>query len=155
MPLRDTNVVVEVKGRIMRRMALVIGLVLAVVLVQGCIVIHSEEEVPCGPKTVGVEESTIREIDAVTKLAFENDRKQGYLRIARREGLSDTAQVHLIEAAMKHLDFENGKVEVLMAMVARSDFSAAAEAAVLDRVSHLAFEHNKRRVLEAISDRKG
>jgi len=138
----------------MKRSLLVLGLVVAAVGMSGCIVIHTEEEGPCKPVQVQPEDATLREIDAVGKLAFDHDRKEGYERIARREGLRDGAQVYLVEAVFKRLAFEEMKVDVLLTLVKNPSFSAAAEAALLDRVERLSFEHDKRKVLDAINERK-
>lgn len=129
-----------------------LGWVLTVVCVQGCISIHTEKE---GPAAYEPKDTTIHEIDAVSKLSFDNDRQVAYKRIAQRAGLSDTAQVHLVEAVFRRLSFEEAKVDVLLTLVKNSSFSPAAEAAILDRLSHLSFENDRSRVLDAISKRKG
>lgn len=138
----------------MKRNLLVLGLAAAVIGMSGCIVIHTEEEGPCKPVVVQPEDAALREIDATGKLAFDHDRKEGYERIAGREGLGDGAQVYLVEAVFKRLTFEQMKVDVLLTLVKNPSFSAAAEAALLDRVDRLDFEHNKRKILDAISERK-
>ncbi len=120
----------------------------------GCVVISSEEE-PSRPVVVEPDDATIREIDAVGRLAFDHDRKSGYERIARRQGLGAGAQVYLIEAVFKHLAFENAKVDVLLTLVRNPSFDSAAEAALLDRLDRLAFENDKRKILDAVSARKG
>jgi len=139
----------------MKKTTLAFAWVCLVILAQGCIVIHSEKEMPCPPRTVVSEDSTIRQIDATSKMSFDNDRQRGYKRIARREGLSDAAQVHLVDAVFRHLSFENARVDVLLALVNNPEFSPAAEAAILDRIDRLSFENHKRQVLDAISEREG
>jgi len=138
----------------MKRQLLIAGLVSVAAWVNGCIVIHTEEE-PCRPVVVEPGDATIREIDAVSRLSFDHDRQEGYERIARRDGLSDGAQVYLIEAVLKHLSFSNAQVSVLLTLVDNPCFSAAGEAALLDRLDRLAFEHEKRKILDAVSARKG
>jgi hypothetical protein len=139
----------------MKRTLLIAALALAAFGAEGCIVIHSEKEVPCKPVVVEPQDATIREIDAVGRLSFDQDRKRGYERIAGREALSESAQVYLIEAAFKRLAFEDARVDVLLTLVANPGFSSAAEAALLDRLDRLAFEQNKTRILDAINERKG
>ena len=119
---------------------------------QGCIVICADAEdwEPCCPQVDGPDGVTIREIDAVKDLAFDNDRAEAYERIARREGLSEQAQIHLIEACLRHLSFENAKVEVLLALTENPGFTPAARAALLDRLDRLAFEQDKRRILARV-----
>jgi hypothetical protein len=138
----------------MKRQLLLAGLVAATVWLNGCIVIHTEEE-PCRPVVVEPGNATIREIDAVSRLSFDHDRKEGFERIARRDGLADGAQVYLIEAVFEHLAFSNAQVSVLLTLVDNPSFGPAAEAALLDRLDRLAFEHDKRKILDAIDARKG
>ena len=135
----------------MRQGLLVLGCVFVTLWAQGCIVIHTEEEVPCRPQTTGPEGVTIREIDAVSKLAFDNDRSERYEQIAQREGLSERAQIHLIEAAFKHLAFENAKVDVLLTLADNPSFTPTSKAFLLDRLDRLAFEHDKRQILDAVA----
>jgi len=139
----------------MRNVMLVCGLVLAAIWMQGCVVINTEEErVPSRPTTTQPGDVTIREIDAVAKLSFDNNRQAGYQSIAQREGLSDHAQVHLVEAVFKHLSFENMKVDVLMTLIKNPCFSPAAKGAILERLDRLSFENHKTRILEAINRRQ-
>ncbi len=135
----------------MARRLLTVGLILATLGATGCIVIHSDEEVPCRPKSAGPVDLTIREIDASSKLAFDNDREAAFKKIARREGLSERAQLYLIDAAFKRLAFENAKVDVLLTLVGNPSFTPTAKAALLDRLGRLAFENNKRKILDALS----
>lgn len=138
----------------MTRNLLVASLVVVAAGMSGCLVIHTEDE-PCRPVVVvEPDDATIREIDAVGRLTFDHDRKSGYDRIARRQGLGDGAQVYLIEAVFKHLSFENAKVDVLLTLVRNPSFNSAAEAALLDRLDRLAFENDKRKILDAVSARK-
>ena len=131
---------------------LAIALVLTAVWASSCIVIHSEEEtVPCSPSPAGPVDLTIREIDAAGKLAFDNDREAAFKKIARREGLSERAQLHLIDATCKQLAFENAKVDVLLTLVGNPSFTPGAKAMLLDRVDRLAFENDKRQILDAVT----
>ncbi len=138
----------------MKRNLLLVGLVLALVGLPGCIVVCTDEVKSYEPSVVEPEDVAIREIDAVGKLAFEDDRQHGYRQIARRASLADGAQVYLIEAVFKRLAFEDAKVDVLLTLVRNPAFSVAAEAALLDRLDRLAFEDNRRKVLDAIDKRK-
>jgi len=100
----------------MRQGLLILGWVFVTLWAQGCIVIHTEEEVPCRPEAVGPESVTIREIDAVGKLAF-----------------------------------ENAKVDVLLTLVDNPSFTPTSKAFLLDRLDRLAFEHDKRQILDAVT----
>ena len=142
------------EGETMTRYASIILLALVAVGTTGCIVISTEKVEKCPPPVVVPSEPTIAEIDAVGKLAFDHDRCAGYLRIAAREGLSDAAQVHLIDAACRRLDFENMRMDVLLALVDNPCFGPVGEAALLERLNCLDFEHNKRKILDVVGARR-
>jgi len=135
----------------MSKMLLALGFVLVAVCATGCIVIHKDEEVAPRPRATGPVDVTIQEIDAAGKLAFDSDREEAYKKIAQREGLSERAQLHLIDAAFERLAFENAKVGVLLALVGNPSFSPAARGALLDRLDRFAFEKDKRKILDALS----
>jgi hypothetical protein len=137
----------------MKTCSLLAMLVLATGWTGGCLVIHSEKTTSPRSKSAGVEpeDVTIREIDAVGKLAFENNRREAYKGIAERPGLSAGAQVHLVEAVFGCLAFENSKVVVLEALVHNPCFRPAAKTAVLERLDGLAFEDSRRKILDAMS----
>ena len=134
----------------MTKRLLAIGLALVAVCATGCIIIRSEEEVPCRPRPAGPVDVTISEIDAAGKLAFDSDREEAFKKIARREKLSEPAQLHLIDATFKRLAFENAKVDVLLTLVDNPSFTIGAKAALLDRLDRLAFENDKRKILDAV-----
>lgn len=138
----------------MKRNVLVSALLLGMACANGCLVVHTETRGPARATEVEPEDATIREIDAIGNLAFDDDRKRGYKRIAERDELGDGAQVYLIEAVFKRLAFEDAKVDVLLALVGNPSFGRAAEAALLDRLDRLAFESNKNKILDAINERK-
>lgn len=132
----------------MRKALLTCGLVLAAIGLQGCIAIHTEKNTTgsAGPGDV-----TIREIDAVAKLSFENNRQTAYKGIAQRGALSDHAQVHLVAAVFKHMSFENMKVDILLTLIKNPCFSAAGKAAILDRLDRISFENHKAEILQAMN----
>lgn len=134
----------------MKNGLLVVGLVSLALCVGGCTVIVGGET--RGHR--GGSDATIVEIDAVGKLSFDSERKEGYERIARRQGLSPGAQVHLVEAALGKLSFDNAKEELLLTLIENPSFCGAAERKILESIDRLAFESAKKKVLKAISDRK-
>jgi len=136
----------------MRKECLLWAWALMVLAAPGCIVIHSETEEGPPPRSreVGPPSTAIQEIDAVAKLSFDNDRAERYEQIARREGLSERAQIHLIEASLQHLSFENAKVDVLLALTENPSFTPAAKTAMLEHLDRLAFENDKRKILDAL-----
>jgi hypothetical protein len=138
----------------MKRFLLIVGLLLMAAGATGCVVIDVEKVHSCQPATSEPAETTIREIDAVGRLGFDHDRQRGFKRIAARRGLADAAQVHLVEAVFERLQFEHAKTDVQLALVANPSFGPAGQDALLERVDRLAFEHNKRKILEAIGERK-
>ena len=138
----------------MKKSLLAIGLFIAAVCGGGCVVVVNEEAREPQDSSPLPTERTVAEIDAVSQLSFESDRKQGYKRIAQRRGLSADAQVHLVETVLSKLAFDNGKEEVLLALIENAVFCDAAEQAILENLNKLAFENSKKKILEAISQRK-
>jgi hypothetical protein len=135
----------------MKMCSILAVLILAAGWASGCLVIHSEKTTSPRSESVEPEEVTTREIDAVGKLAFDNNRREAYKGIAARPGLSDGAQVHLVEGVFSCLAFEDAKVDVLKTLIHNPCFSPAAKAAILERLDRLAFEGNRRKILDAIS----
>ena len=138
----------------MRKSLQAIALFVSAIFASGCVVVVNEETREPRERAHLPADQTIAEIDAVSKLAFESDRKQGCKRIAQREGLSAKAQVHLVETALGKLAFDNGKEEVLLTLIENPSFCHAAEQAILEDLNRLAFESSKKKILEAISRRK-
>lgn len=139
------------EGRSMRRSLLIAGLAVMMVWLSGCIVIDTEKTQTCRTEVVESEDVTIREIDAIGKLSLEDNRREGYVRIAQRHGLSAGAQVHLVEAVFQHLSLEDSKLNVLLALVHNSSFRSEAKAALMDRLDQLSLEDHKREILDAMS----
>jgi len=133
---------------------LIIGFIVQAMFLSGCFVVVEEEtREPSGPVTYSPD-NEIAEIDAVGKLPFDNDKEKAYKRIAARQGLSVEAQVHLVEAALGRLAFDNARESVLLTLIANPDFSRAAERTILEKLDKLAFPSSRNRILKAISDRK-
>ena len=138
----------------MNKNFLIVGFFTLTMFLNGCFVIVEEETRGPGRPETHLPDDTIAEIDAVSKLPFDSDREDGYKRIAARRGLSAKAQVHLVEAALGKLSFDNAKEDVLLTLIANPDFSRAAERVILEKIDKLAFPSSKKRILKAISDRK-
>ena len=139
----------------MSRWLLVVTMVFAAVCANGCIVINAEKSGSCWSGTVEPEDVTIREIDAVGKLDLEENRREGYKRIAERQCLSAGAQTHLIEAVFDKLNLEDAKRDVLLALVRNPCFHSSAKAALLDRLDGLALGEHRREILSAMGKRRG
>ena len=95
--------------------------------------------------------ATLAEIDAAAQLNFEQNKLALFNQIAARSNLSPGAQVHLAEAAFKHLNFEGNQLQVLLKLIGNPAFSSAAKEAILKDLSKLNFENNKQSVLDAIN----
>ncbi len=130
----------------MKNSLIVVGLVISVLCLGGCAVFVGEQ-------TGSSADATIVEIDAVGKLSFDSERKKGYERIAERQGLSPEAQVHLVDAVLGKLSFDNAKEQVLLTLIDNPGFCSAAEREILERIDRLAFESSKKSVLKAIARR--
>lgn len=122
---------------------------LSVLLCGGCsIVTH-----PC-PGDLPYDSAVTEEIDAVSKLTFDNAKKDGFENIAKRPHLPPEAQAYLVEKTMKTLTFENSKLEVLLALIKNPDFLAEGKKAVLSHLDEFTFDSSKQKILNAIN-RKG
>ncbi len=138
------------KALIMKNGLIIIGFAVSVVLLGGCFIFDDDEEYAGGVLT----DTTIAEIDAVGELSFDSERKDGYKRIAKREGITPVAQVYLVEAVLDKLARDDSKQEVLLALIKNPSFSSVAEREILNDIDQLAFESTKKEILEAISDLK-
>lgn len=145
---------ISIGMKTMNRSLLVVGLIVLVICLGSCVVIVDEETRGPAEPEIYSPDDTIAEIDAVGKLPFDSDREQRYERIAERRGLSPDAQVHLIEAAIGRLSFDNAKEDVLLKLIENPVFSRDAERTILDKLDKLAFANSKKKILKAISDRK-
>lgn len=139
----------------MRRILLNSVVILAALWLTGCVVVvHEEKRHPRKPDVIHVPaDGVIEEIDAVGKLTFDPHRRDAYMRIARRPGLHDEAQAHLVKAVFDNLTFEPWKRDVLMAIISNPDFGPAGRQAILTQLDRLSFEPYKTEILEAISRR--
>jgi hypothetical protein len=139
----------------MRQVLLNSTIVLTALLLTGCIVVVNEDKRhPPKPDVICVPvDGMIEEIDAVGKLSFEPSRRDAYMRIAKRPGLSDVAQEHLVNAVFDNLSFEPFKHDVLMTLISNPCFSPAGRKAILTQLDRISFEPTKSEILEAISRR--
>lgn len=100
---------------------------------------------------VPADKATIAEIDAVMKLDFDNSRTAALKAIAKRQHLSDRAQIHLVNRTMKGIAFDNLKLEILQTLVANPHFCEGAKEALLTRLDELTFENFKTEMLRSIN----
>ncbi len=132
----------------MKKSLFVVGLFLSAVCLTGCNGIVS------GKAGGAPRDKTITKIDAIDKLKFDRDKRQGYKKIAGRAGISPDAQVYLVKTVFDKLTFENAKEEVLLALIKNPGFCSSGEKAVLESLDKLAFESSKQKILKALSERK-
>jgi len=97
--------------------------------------------------------ATIAEIDAISKLNFDQPRQDGFRAVATRSGLSPGVQVHLVNTTVRSLNFDAAKVEVLVALVQNPSFSVSAKEAIFKQLDHLSFDASKSTVMSAIQER--
>lgn len=130
-------------------------MVLVALWFTGCtVVVHDQKRHPRRPDVVRVPaDVTIEEIDAVNKLTLEPYRRDAYLRIAKRPGLHNEAQEHLVSAIFDNLSIEPWKRDLLMALISNPDFGPGGRQAILSQLDRLSIEPYKRDILEAISRR--
>jgi hypothetical protein len=139
----------------MRTWLLVAALGMAMVCASGCIIIDTEKTGVCVTSSAEPADVTNGEIDAVSKLSLEDNRRDGYKRIAERRCLCPEVQTHLVEAVFQNLSLEDSKVDVLMALIHNRCFNSAAKAAILQHLDSLSLEDTRRDILDAIGSRKG
>ena len=99
-------------------------------------------------------ERTIWEINAVSRMSFDEDRQRALREIARRAPLDERVQTHLIKAVFDHLAFEAAKEDVLLTLIRNPGFNGAGREAILGRIHLMAFENDKQEILEALYQRK-
>jgi hypothetical protein len=139
----------------MRTWLLVAALGLAVACASGCVIVDTEKTGVCLSSCAEPADVTNSEIDAVSKLSLEDNRRDGYKRIAERRCLCPDVQTHLVEAVFQNLSLEDSKVDVLMALIHNRCFSSPAKAAILQHLDQLSLEDSRRDILDAIGSRKG
>ncbi len=139
------------------------GWVTVTVLLSGCVVSIGgsgtrREEVPKPPPVMIVpadspDSIAMAEIDAAAKLSFEANRRDALKNIASRPALNPPVQVHLVNTALRCLDFESGRVEVLRTLIANPGFASMAKEAILKQIERLEFEGSRTTILRALQDR--
>lgn len=117
-------------------------------LAGGCSVVIG----PC-PGERPMDDAVMDEIDAVSKLTFDNARLDGFKNIAERPCLPAEAQVYLVKKTMNSLVFENAKMDVLLALIKNPYFLAEGKKAVLKCLDGFTFDSSRQTILEALNRR--
>ncbi len=139
----------------MKKSLLILVLGVLVLLMGGCVSISKEtaqsENETVIAKTI---DWTISEIDAASRMSFDEDRQKAYKEIALRAALDETVQAYLVQAVFDHLAFESAKEDVLITIIRNPGFNGAGRSAILGSINKLAFENGKQKILRAIGDRR-
>ncbi|MSU61185.1 MAG: hypothetical protein EXS31_02115 [Pedosphaera sp.] len=109
--------------------------------------------IPAGAPLSPAEAATLSEIDAASRLSFDNGKLEALQNIAARPNLSAVVQVHLVNVSYRTLAFENNKVELLRKIIASPDFSDPARQAIVTQLSNLSFDSNRQRILRELNSR--
>ena len=129
----------------------------AAFMVSGCLVIRTGKKCPPqgGPAVVfpGDQDPVIEEINAVGKLNMSSDRERLYTQIAKRDPLSEPAQIVLVKTAYRNLHMSTSKVNLLLTLIANPSFSPGAKSAILRDINKLHMSSDKTKVLDAIGKR--
>lgn len=142
-----------------------LSLASAWIVVSGCVVSiggndkpHPRNEIPKPSPVVVVpsnteDTATLAEIDAIAKLSFDNGKKDGFVAVASRPGISHGVQVHLVNTSLRSLSFDGSKVDVLLPLIQNPSFSPAAKEAIFRQLDLLSFDASKTRIMNAIQER--
>jgi hypothetical protein len=115
----------------------------------GCVVVS---ESPRRPQWSD-DQTVIAEIDAASRLMFDDARAGALMDIASRRHLSARAQVHLVRTAMDSLMFDNAKQKVMLALIDNPYFVNEGKKAVLEQVDEFMFDSSRQSILHALSRR--
>lgn len=149
----------------MKHLPTTLSLAMSWILATGCVVSiggndksHRRDEVPKPSPVVIVpgnpaDSATLAEIDAISKLSFDNGKRDGFRTVASRAGISPGVQVHLVNTTLRSLSFDAGKTEVLVELTKNPSFSDAAKEAIFRQIDHLSFDASKTTVMNAIQER--
>lgn len=133
----------------MKNLALLFA-ILAVGLT-GCVVISKTESVMVQPGSA--EAALCAEIDAAGKLNFDSSQTSALNAIAKRNSLSPTAQMHLVNTVLRRLRYDHSRMTVLQTLIANPSFCNAAKQHLLVNLSRLSFDSSKRSLLRSLDGR--
>jgi len=140
----------------MKNILLSIGLCFTGIALAGCIVVGVDHN--SAPPAVMVPSTTVdsvafAEIDAASKLDFENARVGALIPIASRTNLTATSQVYLVNTTMKRLDFDNDKITVLKTLIGNQAFCNPAKQTILTSMGKLNFDNDRAGLLASLNAR--
>jgi hypothetical protein len=95
----------------------------------------------------------LAEIDAAAKLSFDSGRVEALRNVASRPTLSPAAQAHLVNTAMRSLQFEASKVSVLGALIENPAFSPTASETIFRQLDHLQFDSSRTAIMRRVQAR--
>jgi len=148
----------------MRILPILLGSTLVLGLGSGCVFSvggggeAERHEIPKPPTVVVMpanseDAATLAEIDAATKLSFDDGKVQTLRNVAARPSLTPPAQVHLINTVLRTLSFDASKVNVLLVLIENPAFSPAAKEAIFRQLERLQFDATRTQVMAAIQKR--
>jgi hypothetical protein len=147
----------------MRRILSVLGLVLLISGLVGCVIsigsrVQAPPPAPAPPPPPVVvtdpgQAATIAEIDAAAQLNMDTAKAQALGQLAERPALGPPVLVHLVNVTYRTLSFENSKVQMLSKVIARPDFCDPVRNAIVSQLNLLSFDSNRQHLLNQINTR--
>ncbi|MBN1125173.1 MAG: hypothetical protein JXA82_09200 [Sedimentisphaerales bacterium] len=117
-------------------------------------ILPDEESIPIQEPIEPIETSeqaVHAEIETAGKLESMWSRRQVYLQLASRRGLSDPCQQHLVNALLDNLLSESAKEEVLLQLIRNPDFSKGTRKLILQRLNNFNTASRKQRIASALA----
>ena len=141
----------------MKNILLSIGLCLTGIALTGCIVVGVDHNSSAPPAVVvpstTADSVAFAEIDAASKLDFENARVSALIPVAGRTNLTATSQVYLVNTTMRRLDFDNDKITVLKTLISNQAFCNPAKQTILTSLGKLNFDNDRAGLLALLNER--
>ncbi|MBN1818088.1 MAG: hypothetical protein JW828_12070 [Sedimentisphaerales bacterium] len=97
------------------------------------------------------EQAIHEQIEAAQKQESLWSRRQIFLDLASRPGLSDACQQHLVNSILDNLLSESAKEEVLLLLIRNPDFSKGAQKLILQRLNNFSTPSRRQRIASAMS----
>lgn len=138
----------------MKKWSLILLLSVSVSILNGCVSVSEKETKSNNTLSIASSQSVIWEIDAASRMSFDEDRQRAYKQIALRASLDEDTQAYLVKAVFDHLAFESAKQDVLLTIIRHPAFNGTARNEILQRINKLSFENDKEIILRAINDKK-
>lgn len=96
------------------------------------------------------ENEVVSVIESISKMESNSTKRRLYIAIAKRDDLTDNAQVALVNSVFDTLFSETAMEDVLITMIQNKNFSSAGNNAIVKRVDDFFSESSKKRILSAL-----